>query len=502
MKIISRKTFLRLVLLVVLLGIVAAAMHFYWKRTAEDYRKGLQTRGEKLLIAEVIPPLVTAEQNSAVPLQQAVALLSTNPAVLPTRPPASRHMVAPGRAMVGWKQPYVRSETGSNSWELAETAMSRCQETLELLRQVVDRPVLDFQLEYQAGTALLLPHLEALKKTAQLLSAAVICDLHRGETGSAVTNARALLALLKGTKDERQVASQLTRMALADDVSTVSWELLQSPDLTEEQLAALQHDWMQLEFREAAEKALAMERATSLASIESFRKPVGLRRIYERAYQAEDWVAEASKGSKELAWRIWWSYPDEVRTLKGYQVLLDNTRSTQTNYAFRETLFKQRSDLAALGFNAITKASWWEVGLVDKKIRTLFSRKVAASSGYLERLEKAEIIRQMTLSAFALKRCQLRRGNYPPELAALVPEFIPSVPRDPVNGKPLRYQLAGKTYLLYSIGDDGVDNGGDPLPPPPSESLAWLDGRDYVWPSPATDQEIQAYQKRLTFGPR
>jgi hypothetical protein len=502
MKIISRKSVLRFGLLLVLVGIAATALHFYWNRSAADYRKRLQARGEKLLIAEVIPPAVPAEQNSAVPFEQALALLSTNPAVLHTRPPATRQMVAPGRAMVGWRQPYVRSDTGSNSWEQTESVLSRSLEALELLRQMVHRPVLDFQSDDRPGTAPPLSHLEALKATAQFLSIAVVCDLHRSDTDSAVTNARALLALINGTKDERQVAFQVTRMALADQAAAVSWELLQWSDLKEEQLAALQRDWMELEFREAAERALVLERATSLDSIESLRRPIGLDRIYLRAHQAEDWVAEANKGTKELAWRIWWSYPDEVRMLRGYQVLLDNIRFAQTNYAFRSADFQQRSELAELGINTISNASWWELGPLDKKIRTLFSRNVAASMGYLGRLKQAEITRQMTLSAFALKRYQLRHGNYPPELASLVPEFIPSIPRDPVNGKPLRYQLIGKSFLLYSIGDDGVDNGGDALAAPPSESLAWLDGRDYVWPSPATDQEIQAYQKRLSFRPR
>jgi hypothetical protein len=501
MKIISRKTVFRLAIFVALLGTAAGAMHYYLKWAAEDFRKQLQAKGEKLLILEVAPPSVPGEQNRASCVQRAADWFATNSGVRELCAPAIRHMVAPGKAMVGWKQPYVHCENGSNTWDQAEAVIAQSREPLELLHQVIDHPALDFQLKYGQQLTLPPPHLEAVRQAAQRLSAAAVCDLHRTDTASATTNARALLALMKGLKDERQVVSQLLRIAIAEGASAISWEMLQSPAATEEQLAALQRDWMDLEFREAAENALAVERATSEATLESLRKPIGFRRLYLRAHQAEDWVTEAVAGGKELAWRLWWSYPDELRALKGYQVLLESTRFVQTNYAFRSTIFKQRGALAELRMNTLTNSAWWETGLFDKKLRILFSRNVAGSSGYLESLEQVEVAKQMTLSALALKRYQLRHGTYPPELAALVPDFVPSVPRDPVNGKPLRYQSTGKTYLLYSIGDDGVDNGGDPTVPPPSESLAWLKGRDHVWPSPATDQEIQAYQKRLSFRP-
>jgi hypothetical protein len=42
----------------------------------------------------------------------------------------------------------------------------------------------------------------------------------------------------------------------------------------------------------------------------------------------------------------------------------------------------------------------------------------------------------------------------------LVPEFLPQLPADPFNGQPLRYVMQPDHYLLYSVGQDGVDNGG------------------------------------------
>jgi len=111
---------------------------------------------------------------------------------------------------------------------------------------------------------------------------------------------------------------------------------------------------------------------------------------------------------------------------------------------------------------------------------------------------EVEAARQLTVTAIALKRFQLRQGNYPQDLNALVPEFLSSVPRDPVDGQPLRYRVnPDGTFLLYSVGEDGQDNGGDPSPAANSKSfVAWLKGRDFVWPQPATPEEIAAYRAK------
>ncbi len=95
----------------------------------------------------------------------------------------------------------------------------------------------------------------------------------------------------------------------------------------------------------------------------------------------------------------------------------------------------------------------------------------------------------MTLAAIALKRCQLRHGEPPSSLEALVPEFLAVVPYDYMSAKPLRYRLKPDgNYVLYSVGLDGKDDGGDPSPASSATSGLW-GGRDAVWPAPATEPE-------------
>jgi hypothetical protein len=93
---------------------------------------------------------------------------------------------------------------------------------------------------------------------------------------------------------------------------------------------------------------------------------------------------------------------------------------------------------------------------------------------------------QLTITAIALERCHLRNGNFPAELDALVPQFISAVPIDPMSAKPLRYRLnADGNFTLYSVGEDGRDDGGDPNPGSGTSKFGMWEGKDAVWPTAA-----------------
>jgi hypothetical protein len=48
----------------------------------------------------------------------------------------------------------------------------------------------------------------------------------------------------------------------------------------------------------------------------------------------------------------------------------------------------------------------------------------------------------------------------PARLEDLTPEYLPRVPADPFDGKPLRLKRDGKDVIVYSVGPDGQDDGG------------------------------------------
>lgn len=73
-----------------------------------------------------------------------------------------------------------------------------------------------------------------------------------------------------------------------------------------------------------------------------------------------------------------------------------------------------------------------------------------------------EARRGALVAGLALELYRRETGRWPETLGALVPRYMPSVPRDPFDGKPLRYVRVSGVPTLYSIGADARDDGGVP----------------------------------------
>ncbi len=68
--------------------------------------------------------------------------------------------------------------------------------------------------------------------------------------------------------------------------------------------------------------------------------------------------------------------------------------------------------------------------------------------------------RDLALCAIAARQYERKHGELPAALANLVPEFLPAVPTDPFDGKPLRLIAGSDGLTFYSIGRDQKDDGG------------------------------------------
>lgn len=62
--------------------------------------------------------------------------------------------------------------------------------------------------------------------------------------------------------------------------------------------------------------------------------------------------------------------------------------------------------------------------------------------------------------AVAATNYRIDTGHYPSSLEELVPKYLPAIPADPFDGKPMRYLLKDGQVTIYSVGDDRVDDGG------------------------------------------
>ena len=475
----------------------------------EVYKKYLRARGEKLELSEVVPPPVAPEDNSVDAVEEAFGRFGSGE----VRIPYAMRMVAPGKALIAWQQPDVRGGDFTNSWDEFTAGMEADRPAIELLHHVLERPKLDFQLDYHQGAAMLLPHLAPMKRAAQRLAAAAVLDLHEGQSGAAATNLLTLLALVHNDVRDEILISHLVRIAMAAIAVTPTWEWLQATNVMDVQMAAVQSGWQQLDFLSDAETAFEMERASSAATIQKSRRThedyqatfgISLSGSGSASSGGSDWpdiLEDLTAGPRmalaESMWRSSWSYSAELNTLKDNQVILEALRAMQTN----------QSQFYQADYNAMA-ARLWRLGPTNSGAIFFRALKIpdfreyfgdAALANSVRKSLQAETMRRVVITAIALKRFQLAHGPWPETLGELAPKFLPSVPIDPYDGKPLKYHSnADGTFLLYSVGDDGVDDGGDTTPAKSASSFSlsnwnWLRARDWVWPQPASPVEVQAF---------
>lgn len=71
------------------------------------------------------------------------------------------------------------------------------------------------------------------------------------------------------------------------------------------------------------------------------------------------------------------------------------------------------------------------------------------------------------IAALAVERFRRdHAGRTPAGLSELVPTYLDAVPQDPFSGQPLRYRFDGGRFIIYGVGHDGKDDGGDVAPMP------------------------------------
>jgi hypothetical protein len=81
--------------------------------------------------------------------------------------------------------------------------------------------------------------------------------------------------------------------------------------------------------------------------------------------------------------------------------------------------------------------------------------------GILENAAVAAEKLNLNLTAWAVERYRLAHGEYPRDLAVLVPAFIAQRPQGVLNGLPISFQrMSAKKLKIYSVGWDACDDDG------------------------------------------
>lgn len=491
------------VILVALCALFLGEEHFRGRHSLNVRLAELKTKGEKLTIGELEPRHPPADQNAALALlvlTNQISQLHSNQLDLP---PFGR-FAAPGRRMIAWQLETWSGNKKTNDWQHVGQTMEKSQAVLLAIHAALQKPDWDGGFDYRKGFGdFQSPPLVDFKRASLVLIAAATWELKQGRTNEAIGRAADAVRLVRLQKDECLIISQLVRIACAALAWNNSWELLQTNAWSDAQLATLQATWQDMDFTADMGRAMEMERAMTL---EYLREVSGSwEKLDSFIKQQEECEEMFGDGFTSLPthgpilrwvhaplWRWAWMDQDARRALDRWQELIEAYRLAQNKS------WTAAKDRAGRLDTEMEEGPWMRTQNEESKPniynrwRYLLSNQPFGVGGSMvRRVVETETTRRMMVTALALKRYHLRHGQPAATLDALVPELLPAVPVDGMDGKPLRYRpTPDGTFLLYSVGEDGRDDGGDfsLVSGKTRYSQIW-DGKDAVWPSPASREE-------------
>lgn len=460
-------------------AVVVLLARFSGISALERWQRNMRQRGEKLTVADLAPPRGPTNDTTLSQLRLVTDRLETR-AIRPAEFVAIVS-TSPGRAQPAWAQTDVHVNYGTTTlvdWSKVRTEMEAARADLDRIRDALLHPPPSRDITYGEDTSI--PNQVAVRLAAQWLSGAILNDLHEGQLAEAQERLNTSIKLIHLYQDDLLLVTQMMRVAIANLELETTWSALQAPGWTETSLSELQHRWEEVHFLEKFAPSMAMERALR-AKLFTLGRSKGIQAVRTRtvlgASPTQTWDANLKEFFLDHAWRILWSDADELYYWQASQPGVEAVRRAVQHRSFQ----RLRTELTSTGYPT-TPAALSRYDSMRYQLTQLLQPNFMRAHEYVVR---AEAHRNLAVTAIAIQRYRLRHGAPPPNLAALVPEFLTSAPLDYMNGQPLRYRLEpNEDYCLYSVGLDGQDDGGDPhyIAPWTRYTDTIWDGRDGVWP--------------------
>jgi hypothetical protein len=394
-------------------------------RRLEAELNRIRAAGQPLTLAEAAPPPVPDAQNAAVLYQQAFDGLS--------KPEADEDTVSAFLQTLPEKPRPTLAEV--------EAVLARHEADFRLLEEASRRPACRFPVNWKAGWAALFPHLGIPRTATRFLLAKALAEAERGRTAEALNDLAIEVRVVNHIGAEPSLIAQLVRVArLADLFDSLPDALAAAPPSATDSRAL--YDLLgQVDIAGPFARAIATEQAFVIAGFEQLRRAGPLGMIVNMP-SAEDptWVRVLARGWPVIRW-VWEPFLklDEVYFLRHMQDLIAVAAASPP----RRMGYQKLADEAS-------RAPWYAI----------VSKILAAFVQLPLREDHAAATVAVMRGALALRAYQIEHGDYPASLAELRARGGWAIPNDPCSSKPFIYRREGKGYLLYSVGPDGIDNGG------------------------------------------
>ncbi len=311
--------------------------------------------------------------------------------------------------------------------------------TLDLLRQAAAMPDCYFERPWgQPAIDMLLPEYALFQSSVRLLALDARVRLADGDARGAADDLTAIFRTAAHIRSEPLIIATLVAM-VADDVGHARLgEALASGQLGPDDLAAIRLD-ENLSYMRAVGRAFEMEEAFGLSCF-TFLSPDADRNVLAVMDSGFSRLSPTLMAPALSVWRVFLMPAD----LASYRRAMGRYREQcrKPYYASREVWEGEREAFQKERHGIMTSA-------VLPALASVASKAAEAQAGH-----------DLARTALAAAKYRAKTSQWPAHLADLVPDYLPEVPVDPFDGKPLRMTTADGGTVLYSVGRNGRDDGG------------------------------------------
>jgi len=322
--------------------------------------------------------------------------------------------------------------------------LSANQEVFTLLYQAAELPPGHYVLDYAQGRMMPLPHLSGIRWNVRVLHMDAVYAAFKKDPDRAYKALNAAMAVTRIVWSEPVLVNQLVRSACVGIIFDTMREVLGRVALNETQLARIQEWFASVYVPDAYVNSLVTER---VFGIMAYKNPVLL------AKDDEDWAREEYAAPIiEVATALGLYVREWDRYFTGIDKLIT---ALHLPYAEAKAVCDRFSDRPLWRpLDGSRRHHHHRAPLPG------LSRELVSFARLPDTLGRDQARSSIGVTAMALERYGLAAGTFPETLQVLVPEYLAAVPEDPFDRQPLRYQCKGQGYLVYSIGINGVDDGG------------------------------------------
>jgi hypothetical protein len=309
-------------------------------------------------------------------------------------------------------------------------------DALALLHKAAGIPECQFPSSVSAGSFAARPELTSIRQAARLLYLEALARAEAGDAPGAAQSVEDMLAMSASLRQDPTMISRLVRVAVNAIAMVTLERVLSRTPVTDQTLRSLAERQMRSEDLEGLPAILAAERCTGYDFLS--RQDISQLTLY------------AGVTSRRLTLLQFLYRFGGAKTPD----LLEFLRLSREWVTASQEPLPQRMDASKALASKVAKLPEYRIG--TKALLSISDRFLLEDARGVARLRCAR-------AAMAVERYRNAKGTLPETLESLVPEYLDAVPQDPFNGKPLLYKRLEKRYVVYSVNDDGKDDGGNPL---------------------------------------